>query len=210
MKRTILIINTFWVWLTVKKFAWVFPCISKTADEVYHHLQSIFYSSIVPKQFHSDNGSEFRNNKIKSLCYRFKVKQVFGAPHHPQSQGQVEGFNSTIKNILLSVMRSTNSLNWINILQESVYKYNVQYNRAINSTPTKEFLGIDGFNTEANLANDSNTVSIYNLTPQEEHEIGEYKMRYFTALANTTRIRIRRNGSELPEVNLNNDHGNSD
>ncbi|XP_022853497.1 uncharacterized protein LOC111374967 [Olea europaea var. sylvestris] len=48
----------------------------------------------------SDNGRQFDNNKVRSLCEEFGIKKHFSTPHHPQANGQVEAVNKTIKHVL--------------------------------------------------------------------------------------------------------------
>ena len=67
------------------KFAWAFACRSKSAPEIYFHLERPFLNSIVPKKLHTDNGREFRNNLISNICKKFNIRLVFDALYHPES-----------------------------------------------------------------------------------------------------------------------------
>jgi hypothetical protein len=121
-------------------------------------------NSFIPKELHSDNGSEFRNNKISSLCIKFKIRQIFGRPYHPESQGMVERFNFTIKRMLVSVMTHDNNTRWCDKLKSIVYEYNIKYNRSINNSPVTELFGYSGFNVDANLLIEGNTPQISTLS----------------------------------------------
>jgi hypothetical protein len=41
------------------KYAWSFPCVYRSAIEVYTHLESIFYSCSAPKELHTDKALNF-------------------------------------------------------------------------------------------------------------------------------------------------------
>jgi len=73
---------------------------SKRADEVAYHLD-IFTTFGVPNILHSDNGGDFCNQIIKSLCEMWNdIKIVHGKPRHRESQGSVERANQDVENML--------------------------------------------------------------------------------------------------------------
>lgn len=188
------------------KFAWSNPCLTKSSNEVYLHLESLFLNCYIPKELHSDNGLEFRNSKIASLCQRFNVRQVFGRPYHPESQGQVERFNFTMKRMLLSVMFNQNTDKWVELLSGIIYEYNIKYNRAINKSPVQELLGYNGFNVTSNLYLSSETPLLINLSEEEIQEIDDFRIRYFVELSQVTRKKIIRRGNNVPELNRGDDY----
>ncbi|KAG0442683.1 Endogenous retrovirus group K member 19 Pol protein [Dictyocoela muelleri] len=49
---------------------------------------------------HTDNGKEFCNKELKRIIDKYNNKHVKGRPRYPQSQGQIELFNRTLKNRL--------------------------------------------------------------------------------------------------------------
>ena len=48
----------------------------------------------------SDNGGEFISNIIKFVMPKLGIKLINGSPYSPTSQGQIERFNKTLKNLL--------------------------------------------------------------------------------------------------------------
>jgi transposase InsO family protein len=63
---------------------------SKRADDVVYHLLNIFTTFVAPNILHSDNGREFCNQIIKSLCEMWNdIKIIHGKPRHGESQGSV-------------------------------------------------------------------------------------------------------------------------
>jgi transposase InsO family protein len=135
---------------------------------------------------------------VCSLCEKFSIRQVFGAPYHPQSQGQVERLNSTLKTMQKNVMRSENNLTWIHLINSIVYEYNIKRHRATNESPVSMFLNVRGFNTDINLLQHTNTLLTTELSAEEINEISEYRRRYLMELSRTiTVIRRRNNNTEI-------------
>ncbi len=48
----------------------------------------------------SDNGPCFRSSEFKEYLQTEGMYQVFGAPYHPQTQGKIERFHRTMKNVI--------------------------------------------------------------------------------------------------------------
>lgn len=180
------------------KFSWAFPCITKSAQEVHFNLSKIFYGCNIPKELHTDNGLEFRNNLIANLCRQFNIRQIFGAPYHPQSQGQIERYNFTLKRMLISVMNYSNTRNWILILDKTVYEYNLKHNRSVNDSPVNLFHGFRGFNNDINLIEFNNTPSLNELTNDERRILGEFRINYYSSLASNVTRKTRRLGQNIP------------
>ncbi|KAG0442557.1 Pro-Pol polyprotein [Dictyocoela muelleri] len=182
------------------KFAWCFPCLQKSAEEVYIHLEDLFLRCIIPKEIHSDNGTEFKNRLIKHLCSKFNVKHVFGRPNHPETQGQIERFNKTIKTSLRSIMILKNTRRWIDILQRTTYEYNIKIHRAIGDSPSNLFLNVLGYNLISNIYSSNNSVSLVELNQDEINSINNYRVRYYSEIASINRGLIRRSESNLRQL----------
>jgi len=48
----------------------------------------------------SDNGPCFRSGEFKDYLESEQVKQIFGATYHPQTQGKIERYHRTMKNVV--------------------------------------------------------------------------------------------------------------
>jgi transposase InsO family protein len=48
----------------------------------------------------SDNGPCFRSGDFKKYLKSEDIGQVFGAPYHPQTQGKIERYHRTMKNVI--------------------------------------------------------------------------------------------------------------
>ena len=54
----------------------------------------------IPHSLVSDNGTQFDSAGLKKLCSDLGIHKHFSSVAHPQSNGQVEAVNKTIKNNL--------------------------------------------------------------------------------------------------------------
>ena len=92
-----------WNWVDhLSKFACSRIIKSKTKEEVLSSIKEIFSIMGTPKILQSDNGGEFKNSLLEQYWSKVNVRQIFGSPYHPQSQGSVEAFNRTIQDFLIS------------------------------------------------------------------------------------------------------------
>ncbi|ABD19502.1 pol protein, partial [Simian immunodeficiency virus] len=55
------------------------------------------------KTIHTDNGPNFTSNAVKAACWWAGIRQEFGIPYNPQSQGVVESMNKELKKIIEQV-----------------------------------------------------------------------------------------------------------
>ncbi|KAI5735703.1 hypothetical protein M8J77_021620 [Diaphorina citri] len=78
------------------KYAQMYPIDSAQAVEVAQKLLQYFTHHGVPETIISDNGGEFHNGVIKELLELHKVNLHFISSQHPESNGIVERFHSTI------------------------------------------------------------------------------------------------------------------
>jgi hypothetical protein len=53
--------------------------------------------------------------------------------------------------MLISVMTYNNNINWVLVLNKTLYEYNILRHSATNRSPAEAFLGISGINTIANI-----------------------------------------------------------
>lgn len=133
------------------KFGWVYSAVNKNSDTFSNILQQHFYKEGTWTLFHSDNGGEFINNRVNIVLGRFNVTSTHGRPYHPQSQGQIERFNRTIKSRIRKCFEF-NQFDWCNHIDRVVYWYN---NTTHRSTGMKPFVLFKGFDSE--LLNNMNT-----------------------------------------------------
>lgn len=78
------------------KYAQAYKLNSAQGIEVANNLIKYFTHHGIPKQIISDNGGEFKNSIIKELLQVHKVEIHFISSQHPESNGQIERFHSTL------------------------------------------------------------------------------------------------------------------
>jgi len=116
---------------------------SKRADEVAYHLLDIFTTFGAPNILHSDNGREFCNQIIKSLCEMWNdIKIVHGKPRHSESQGSVERANQDVENMLATWMETNNTTKWSEGLRFVQAMKNRAYHEGIKCSPYEAMFGV--------------------------------------------------------------------
>ena len=63
-------------------------------------LESVFNLHGLPETIRSDNGPQFASGEFDSFCDYLGIQHLKGIPYWPQSNGEVERFNSTILKIV--------------------------------------------------------------------------------------------------------------
>lgn len=63
-------------------------------------LMTMFSRVEVPKEILTDQGTNFMSKLLAELYRLLQVKAVRTSPYHPQTDGMVERFNRTLKNML--------------------------------------------------------------------------------------------------------------
>ena len=92
-----------------------------------------------PNTIVSDNGTQFKSEKLRQFCAEYGICQVFSPPYHPQSNGQAERFVDTFKRSLLKMKGEGPE-------DENVQKFLMMYRCTPNNqlkmrTPAEIFLG---------------------------------------------------------------------
>ena len=106
----------------------------KSAKSVNVAIRKIINDS-KPRSIRSDNGSEFINESFKKILSDNNIKQVFSSAGAPQSNGNIERFNGTIKRLINKDLQYNNTNNWVDSLQQLNDNYNNTIQRVTKSTP---------------------------------------------------------------------------
>lgn len=100
-----------------------------------------------PEKILTDNGGEFRNKKFKKYCNKKDIILLYGSPRHPQTQGAVERYNRTIKNLLKNIFIEKDingeTFNLQKDLDNAINIYNTTKHSTIGFTPQKIFMSND-------------------------------------------------------------------
>ncbi len=78
-----------------------------------------------PKDLLSDNGSAFNSKFFASVCTILNVRNKFTTTYHPQTNGQVERYNRTLKSMLKSYL-DDHPVDWDLYARTLTFAYNCQ------------------------------------------------------------------------------------
>ena len=94
------------------KWTEAYPVASVNAEVVADVLVNQFISRFgTPRLLHSDQGRQFESELFQETCRLLGIDKTRTTPYHPQSDGQVERFNRTLK-VMLSSYTSENQRDW--------------------------------------------------------------------------------------------------
>lgn len=111
---------------------------------VEHALQYTGLKNNNPLRLLSDNGSCYISNNLADYLETVGIHHVRGAPNHPQTQGKIERYHRSMKNVVkLEHYYSPDELR--HRLQEFVdYYNNDRYHESLNNvTPADVYFGRD-------------------------------------------------------------------
>lgn len=117
----------------------------------------------------SDQGSEFINETFINMLNKNNIKSVLSLPGKPQSNGNIERFNKTLKKALLMGMKINNNNDWVTIMPIIIKNYN----NTIHDTTKQIPDDIDEINDEEIYANVES--EIYDkVQSKNDHDDKEY------------------------------------
>ncbi|KAF9763697.1 Retrovirus-related Pol polyprotein from transposon [Nosema granulosis] len=121
---------------------WTVPLLDKSAETVVAAIKTTFMTSGPSFLLHTDNGREFRNNRMDDMLQEFDVRHVRGRARCPWIQGQVERANQTIKWMIGSMLMSLDLTGkWYSVREEATYAYNTMRHSTTGNTPLTLFYG---------------------------------------------------------------------
>lgn len=111
------------------KYAWAVPLKRKTAEAVGAAMRTVLADAEAkwgkaPHTVQSDNGTEFRGEFRAALREAGVARHVTSLPYHPQSQGQIERFNGTLKRLLRKAATSVGNASFLPLLDDLLANYN--------------------------------------------------------------------------------------
>ncbi|GFN88263.1 reverse transcriptase [Plakobranchus ocellatus] len=107
------------------RWAEAVPLRKITAKDVAGALFSIFTRLGFPKEIQSDRGQQFMSNllaEFNSLC---DIKHFVSTPYHPQTNGIVERFHSTLKSMIRKLSHESPS-EWSRFVPAALFAYRGQ------------------------------------------------------------------------------------
>lgn len=117
------------------KWTDAFPLRRHTAYDVAKLLVTRFVVYFgVPRQIHSDQGTEFESHLFRSMAEMLGSEKVRTAPYRPQSDGQVERFNRSVL-AMLSAFVSAKANDWDDHLPYVMSAYRSTVHSSTGCTP---------------------------------------------------------------------------
>ena len=93
-----------------------------------------------PKQIHTDQGREFESQLFAEMCKLLGIQKSRTTPYRPQSDGLVERFNRTLKQ-MLSLYVDEDHSNWDEQLPFLLLAYRMSVHKSTNCSPNLMMLG---------------------------------------------------------------------
>ena len=91
------------------KFGMAFIVENKEATIILKYLKIALECNGYQEELGSDNGKEFKNKIIENYLKEHDIKYILCAPYNPHSQGVVERFHQTLKDLIYSIYSDDNS-----------------------------------------------------------------------------------------------------
>ena len=129
------------------KFAYNYILTKKDQNTVMNKVKNFIDKYGVPEKILTDNGGEFINKKFKKYCKNNDIILIHGRPQHPQTQGAVERYNRTIKDLLknLFIEKESNGepFDLNTELKNAINIYNKTIHSTIGYSPESVFKSND-------------------------------------------------------------------
>ena len=90
---------------------------------------------IFPKYLQSDNGGEFKNEKFDNYCKENNIIQIFTKSYTPTTNGLIENFNKYLRKMIYEGFIRTDSLRWVDHLDDYLYNRNHSKHSTIKQFP---------------------------------------------------------------------------
>ena len=117
------------------KHVWTRPLKSRLAGESTTQMSSILKEGRKPHVIRTDNGTEYKNLKFKSLLKSNNIKFIY--TENETKANYAERAIKTIKTKLIRYMTENNTDKWVKILPEITESYNNTIHRSIDMAPTE-------------------------------------------------------------------------
>ncbi|GKE19205.1 reverse transcriptase domain-containing protein [Tanacetum coccineum] len=106
----------------VSKWAEAEALPSNDARVVINFLKKLFSCFGIPKALISDKGTHFCNKQLEKILKRYGVHHCFATTYHPQTSGQVENTNKSLKRILEKMAKDNPSV-WSRNLDDALWAF---------------------------------------------------------------------------------------
>lgn len=129
------------------KFVRVYPTKRQDAETVTTALLDWVYDMGVPDKIHSDQGGQFESELFQQMCRRLGIQKTRTTPYHPESDGMVERFMRTLKDMVAKYV-DPQGMTW----DVDIKAYTMAYNSSVHSvTGHSPFFLLHGFEPKTPL-----------------------------------------------------------
>lgn len=104
-------------------------------------LCEVFTRLGIPDEILTDQGSNFLSNLMKKIMETLQVKQIKTSPYHPQCDGMLERFHSTLKGMMRKTCKT--SKDWDLYLPYTCFAFRDSVHSATGFTPFQLRFGRD-------------------------------------------------------------------
>ena len=122
------------------KWPEAFPLCNITSETIIECLIEVTSRLGVPKEVLSDNGTNFVSTMMRQFCDRTGIHQIKTSPYHPQTDGMVERFNSTLK-CLLRKLTQKGTMEWDKCLPFILWAYRGSIHKSTGYSPYELMFG---------------------------------------------------------------------
>ena len=184
------------------RFCLIEPLPNKTAEQVGRVLRTRLFPVFgCPKVLISDNGGEFINCLMWTLCDVYRITHRTTCPYHPASNGVVERCNGSIVRVLRCFLEDGEG-DWDDHLPEVSQALNNRYHKSLQDTPHYALFGYDAYHPmNQEVEEDSPGRSPWAKDESSKSRLQNLRERVQKAIQATTQsTREQRNSKRKPKV----------
>ncbi|CAN86226.1 pol protein, partial [Simian immunodeficiency virus] len=100
------------------------------------------------KKIHTDNGTNFKSQKMQTICWWLGIEQEFGIPYNPQSQGVIESKNRRLKEIIHRIREDAEKLE--TALAMALFIHNFKEKGGLGGSPAERLVNMITAELETN------------------------------------------------------------
>jgi hypothetical protein len=122
------------------KFVQAYALRDQTAPTFAECLVNYFFTFGLPTSILTDQGPSFQSNLLREIYIQLDINQLRTTPYHPETDGQTERMNQTIKQMIRTTVEDHQE-DWDLHLNRLVFVINSSVNRATKHTPFELLFG---------------------------------------------------------------------
>ena len=119
------------------RFPFAIPCKDLSAETISNSLSQVFSMFGTTSYVHSDRGSSFMSKELRNYLHSKGIATSRSTPYHPQGNGLVERYNSTIWKAVSLALKSRNLpiTMWEAVLPDALHSIRSLISTATGCTP---------------------------------------------------------------------------